>query len=198
MCAQTNPASPTFTSSIYHKHNLNGAMDVDVVGDRAYVVTENDYITVIGVADPANMFVLGSLQKSTELNGAHAVVASSSFAYVASRANNGIAVVDLSDSASLSIAGTLTSTSSLGSPEGVFRSGDLLYVANYASTGVTIVDVSTAASPVVEQSETSATTSNANRVVVSGTHACAMRLSSRMPPTILFPSTTHSGLICLP
>ena len=100
MPLQSNPAAPSLAGSLYGLTQFNGGSDVAVVGDKAYVVTVYDYLSIVGVSDPANMVHLGSIQESTHLNFAQSIVATSSYAYVAARFNSGIAVVDVSNSAS--------------------------------------------------------------------------------------------------
>ena len=65
---------------------------------------------VVGIADPANPILLGSLRVSSALDSAYAVVASGALAFVAATVVDGVAVVDVSNSASPSVVGSVASS----------------------------------------------------------------------------------------
>jgi hypothetical protein len=170
--AQSNPASPTISGSLYSKAYLNQASAVAVVSDRAYVVTLNDYLTIVNVANPASMLILGTLQDTTKLNYASAIAATTSYAYVSAPWYDGVTVIDVSTPASPSVVGSITSSSNLGDVRGLFLSGSNLYAANAGSTGVSIIDVSDPASPSIGQSVTTSTASYASTIIISGSYCC--------------------------
>jgi len=139
---------------------LEGAFDVVLLGDYAYVTSDrDDGLSVVDVSDPSSPFEVGSVNDTerggtaTTLMNARGLAVAGDYAYVASYTNHGLSIVDISNPSSPVEVGAVRDTQSsqggtattLYFPWDVFVVGDYAYVA--ANDGLSVVDVSDPSSP---------------------------------------------------
>jgi hypothetical protein len=152
-----NPANPTIVGS-RSDPRLTWANDVQVQGHYAYVVdqsTNGARLTVVDIASPATMPVVGSVLDNTHLSYAYRLRVNSRYAFVAAPRAHALTVVDLVDPAAPRVVASVADAVTLGYPIGFDLVGDTAFVAAYcprvqspsacdpgAHGGFTTVDVS--------------------------------------------------------
>ena len=138
----TGVAQLTDTGSL----TLDGARDVFVQGDYAYVAANgDDGFQVIDISDPTNPTGVGQLTDDgvLELNGALDVFVQGNYAYVVSNVDDGFQVIDISDPANPTGVGQLQDnvTLELNGAASVFVRGNYAYVSSSADDGLQVIEL---------------------------------------------------------
>jgi uncharacterized secreted protein with C-terminal beta-propeller domain len=124
------PGAPALVGYLRDTSRLKGAHGLAVNADRAYVACSDgasSSLVVIHVGDPSAPYVEGYVpEDASRLQGAWAVVLSSTYAYVAARGVDTLTVVDISASHSPSVSANLTSPTQLDGIASLFLAGDQL------------------------------------------------------------------------
>jgi len=80
---------------------LNGARDVFIVGNYAFIVSySDDALTIFDISDPTNPVhkgVITGAGSPNYLNGPYGIYVSGDYAYVASALDNALTIFDISD-----------------------------------------------------------------------------------------------------
>jgi len=135
---------------------LNGANDVFVSGNYAYVVsTSDDSLTIVDISNPLTPTLEGYIAgvgSPNYLDGAMAVYVSGNYAYVVAWMDDSLTIVNVTNPASPTIAGHIAGAGSpnyLNSPFSVYVSGNYAYVAASSDQSLTIIDVTNPAAPTI-------------------------------------------------
>ena len=158
---------------------LEGANDVMVIGNYAYVVSVvDDGLSIVDISNPATPTHVGAITDNgtTELDGAFSLRVIGNYAYVVSFNDDGFSIIDISNPATPTHVGAITDngTTLLLGPTGVDVVGDYAYIATNAESGFQILDISDPANPthVSATSDNGATLlANASGVDVVGDYA---------------------------
>ena len=176
----TTPASPESVGRVQDTTYLNLAtfLKITTIGDSTYAVvassgtkTTSSHVTMVDITDPANPQVGGSLTDTTSilLKQPKSIdvytVDASTYAVVASYADDGIVIVDISDPNALTHVANFGDTDSSCSDDGghshgncelngatgieIFSIGSSTYavVASQSDAGIQIIDITTPSSP---------------------------------------------------
>ncbi len=188
---------------------LNGASDVFISGDYAYVANAPaGALTIFDISDPTNPTHEGAITGAGSPNylwWANSVFVSGDYAYVTSSADAALTIFDISDPTNPTHEGVITGAGSpnyLDYPSSVFVNGDYAYVASNDDDALTIFDISNPTNPTHEGAITGVGSPNylwwANSVFVSGDYAyvtssadTALTIFDISDPT----NPTHEGSI---
>jgi hypothetical protein len=153
----SNPAAPTYVTSINDATNLDGANRNCLVvdGTFAYTVANNvNRFLVIDISTPATPTIIGNIQNATTLATPRCLTKDGNFCYVGTNAGTGrLTVINVAVPTTPSISGSLLSTS-LGAVSAVVKLGHYVYCSN-ASTSVdrvTVVNVLNPGTPTLHSS----------------------------------------------
>ncbi|MEM6810916.1 MAG: LamG-like jellyroll fold domain-containing protein [Pseudomonadota bacterium] len=150
--------------------NLNGAENVAVAGNYAYVASFTaDSLTIIDISTPATPVQVGTIS-NTDLNGATDVALSGNYAYVTSLFTDSLTVIDISTPSTPVQVGTI-SNADLDGARGVAVSGNHAYVASDSADSLTVIDISTPAAPSQVGTISNSNLNGAFGVAVSGNYA---------------------------
>jgi hypothetical protein len=130
----SDPANPRRISSI----NLDGAIDIAVQGDLAYVAN-GDNLIIVDVSDPANLVPLGMQPSEFTV----CVAVADTIAVVGD--HNKLRVVDVSDPTAPTLVGIATMIGA--SPWSVAISGQYAFSADFLQSQLRVVDISNPAAP---------------------------------------------------
>ena len=131
---------------------LNGPFGIDVVGDYAYIASQDeDGLEIIDISDPTTPGHVGSIVDTvtTELDGARRLKVVGDYAYVTAIIDDGLEIIDISDPANPTHVGALADdgTTALDGALGIDVVGDYAYVASVTDKGLEIIDISDPANP---------------------------------------------------
>jgi len=155
----SDPANPKYLSFVGSCFTGNGARDVKVVGDYAYVVARpscgSDYgLVIFDVSDKSSPTPVGTIfdNSTIPLKEAHEVYVSGGYAYVTSNIDDGLAIINVSDVTNPTYVGGVTNSSSpLNRASSIYVQGDYAYIGgtdNGGPMGLSIVDISDPTNPV--------------------------------------------------
>jgi hypothetical protein len=212
----SDPAHPAILGSRTDTR-LTYANDVQVQGHYAYVIdqsTTGARLTVVDVANPATMPIVGSVLDNTNLNYGYRLRVNTRFAFVAAPRAHALTIVDLLDPTAPQVVASVSDPQALGYPIGFDLVGDTAYVGAYCQRlpdnsacdpalhgGFTTVDVSAFGDAAPDTSITGsppavATTGAATFSFAStraGSPACPIRRRRRTPgPSTAGPRTPRS------
>ncbi len=127
---------------------LDGASNVAVAGNYAYVTSFNDdALTIIDISDPANPTHAGVISGAgapNYLDGASNVAVAGNYAYIASSYDDALTVIDISDPANPTHAGVISGAGApnyLGGAYNVAVAGNYAYVASFNDDALTIFNI---------------------------------------------------------
>ncbi len=171
----TDPSNPTAADSLGDNNTLllGGASSVDIfaIGANTYAAvasSADDGLQIIDVTNPSSLVAVGNLEDTIDevgdipiegflLDGASSVdiftINGSTYAAVASSADDGLQIIDVTNPASPDAAGSLGDNSTLrldgANAVTIFGINSSIYaaVASFADDGLQIVDVTNPASP---------------------------------------------------
>ncbi len=141
---------------------LDGAHDVYLVGNLAYVLaTDDDGLDIIDVSDPTNPTHLGSIDDTLcgpacELDGAHDIQIVGQYAYIASYDDNGVEILNISNPANPTHVASIDDAAcdaanggrcELGGAVAIEVVGQFVYVAGWDDDGVEILEIPDLANP---------------------------------------------------
>jgi hypothetical protein len=123
----------TSINQYYPNNWTDGAFDIAVQGDYAYLACRDDGLRIVNVSNLDSPADVGQLS----LSYAYAIALSGHYAFVGCCSTDGIAVVDVSDPANPVLATTITTT---GCSEVLKIKGNRLYSAN-GNSGMSATDI---------------------------------------------------------
>lgn len=139
---------------------LQGASDVHVVGNYAYVsAEEDDGFSIIDITVPSTpVFVNSQLNSGSEfLDGATGIKVQDGLVYVTSGVDDALTIYDASDPTDITQVGYITDSDcdaaeggdgcALKTPQDVYVVGNYAYVASFNDNGVSVFDVSNPEDP---------------------------------------------------
>src|SRR5205085_2885240 len=120
-----------------------------VVGNRAYVATQDDKMGIIDISIPTNPAYMGYIAHGTDnayLSNAKALHVQGNYAYVVSNGTSALEIIDITNSLLPAHVGTmLDAGNQMTFPEDIFVVGNYAYIAS--QVGLTVVDVTDPANP---------------------------------------------------
>ena len=163
----------SIAGSVVDGTDLSGAVDLQVVGDYAYVCSYTGAsLAVVDVSDPTDPIVIGSTGTLTNLAGARAVCVSGNHAYVAAFDADRLTIINISDPTTPVEVGSVTG-SNLDGAEGVCVSGNYAYVTAYEVDKLTVVDITDPTNPTELGSVAGTYTNRIRKLNIVGNYAYA-------------------------
>ncbi len=125
---------------------LDGAHGIAILGDVAYVVSENDDgITSFDISDKANPKFISALTAS-QLTGAYRINISDDKAFIASRGSDALVIVNIGDPKNMFVEGYIGDAQNTAYHLGELRDVDIsdhyAFVVSYLEDSVSVVDFS--------------------------------------------------------
>jgi len=174
----TIPSNGFTVSTLIDNVNLNGAQDVIVVGNYAFVTsTIGDSLTIIDVSDPKAPFIVGILVDAINFNAPVSLFISGKYAYIGSNNSDSLSVIDISDVANPILVGTLVDAVTLSNVAHIYVAAKFVYV---AGGSFTVVDISDPASPFVVGNLTDGSFGLASGIYILGKYAYVTTNSNRL------------------
>jgi len=136
--------------------NLNGATDIVVDGNYAYVTSNAwDNIASVDISNPSAPVVADTLVDdgtSVFLNWPNEIIKNGDYLYIASQQSDAVQIVDASDPTNLiaaAVVRNIPASNELNGARGLAMSGDYLYVSAQTDRAIVTIDISTPTAPVV-------------------------------------------------
>lgn len=160
--------------SVEDATNFNGPIEVQVVGNYAYVAARNsDRITVVDVSDPTAPFFAASVYHGTYLDNNLSIAVRGNYAYAAPGGyDNYLTIVDISNPLSPSIAGWVAGGINVNFARVRLGSGDYAYIVSWGDNKLTSFDISNPSSPsIVDSIQRNTEFNNPRSLGISGDYA---------------------------
>ncbi|CAE7311416.1 unnamed protein product, partial [Symbiodinium sp. CCMP2456] len=134
----TDPTNLTVASVVHDPTILQSANGIDIVGDLAYVAT-NDRMAVFNISDPSSPSPVGNFDAGGQMDGAFRVAVVGNHAYVTASARRALVVLDVTDLSNITVHSVLSNFTELNQPMGLEIVGNYAYVSTLH--GVVTVDI---------------------------------------------------------
>jgi hypothetical protein len=143
----SNPSSPVFVGTYEFTVTQNTwdpwlGLDVQIVGNYAYVATQSSGLQILDISNPANPILKGTYDTP---DSASAVKVIDNYAYVADN-GSGLQIIDITNPSNPTLKGTYNTSGSAYAVEVV---GNYAYVAD-AHSGLQIIDISNPTAPTLK------------------------------------------------
>lgn len=93
----------------YKETYIDNPRGIFIDGDYAYITSYDlDRLSIYNISDPTSLSLVGSVQDTTNLNGAIFVYVVGDYAFVTSELSDRVTVVDVSDKSAPTVSGSLT------------------------------------------------------------------------------------------
>ncbi|MEM9336884.1 MAG: hypothetical protein AAGA35_03455 [Patescibacteria group bacterium] len=177
-----DPTAPEIVAAVLDGTNgtdeLDGATDVVVVGNYAYIVSlGDDGLQIIDISDPTNPVGVGSITDGSNgvlLDGAQNIVVRGNYAYIVANNDDALQIIDISDPTNPVGVGSTTDTAAgideLNGASDLALSGNFAYVSADLDLGVQIIDISDPTNPVGVGSVGDSTFSGIEQIEVAGNY----------------------------
>lgn len=149
--------NPVFVNSLEDNFNLAGCIDVSVVGNLGYVVSENgDTLTVVDFSENTTPIILGVLTHNDVIGSFTAVMDKpqavevvGNFAYIVSQTSTSLQIVDVSDPKNPKPLGSVVDATAFNAATALKVSGSFAFLTARDNNSFSIVDISDPENPFI-------------------------------------------------
>ncbi|MDD2907249.1 MAG: hypothetical protein PHH98_01275 [Candidatus Gracilibacteria bacterium] len=174
--ANLNKTSLTHAGVITNGTNYNGAYDVVVEGNYAYMTSYlGNRVNILDISNPSSPTLVGSILDNggtIRLAGASSLVKDGNYLYVTSYLGNAVQIINVTNPAAPVAAGQFFNATTMAGARGIEKAGNYIYVAVFTYDALQVIDVTNPASPSIIGTYRQTTNMNgASEVKISGNYA---------------------------